>query len=43
MAVMDHLLPVSPDDKSLSPNVKTRKDRLSHNKTSEETSGLSAP
>jgi hypothetical protein len=33
MAVIDHLLPVSPDDKSLSPNVKTRKDRSSHNQT----------
>jgi hypothetical protein len=36
MAVIDHLLPVSPDGKSLSPNVKTRKDRLSHNHISED-------
>jgi hypothetical protein len=37
MAVIDHLLLVSPDDKSLSANVKTRKDRLSHTHASGET------
>jgi len=36
MAVIDHLLLLSPDDKSLSSNVKTCKDRLSHNHTSED-------
>jgi hypothetical protein len=36
MAVIDHLLTVSPDDKSLSPNVKTRKDLMSHTRASKD-------